>query len=107
MFPVADTPLNRAKSPMRLLDALAAGVPLAAQAVGEYGEYVADGETGLLAPPGDADALATAIVRLLDDPGLARRLGDEAARKAAIDHSWPRLAEVALAAYELALRKER
>lgn len=107
MFPVADTPLNRAKSPMRLLDALAAGVPLAAQAVGEYGEYVADGETGLLAPPGDAAALAAAIAGLLDDPGLALRLGDEAARRAAVDHSWPRLAEVALAAYGSALRTER
>ena len=53
LFPVADTPLNRAKSPMRLLDALAAGLPVAAQAVGEYGEYVVDGESGLLAPPDD------------------------------------------------------
>ncbi len=107
LFPVADTPLNRAKSPMRLLDALAAGVPVATQAVGEYGEYVVDGETGLLAAPGDEAALAAAVVRLLDDPRLARRLGDEAARRAAVDRAWPRMTEAAMVAYWSAMKAER
>ncbi|MCB0253301.1 MAG: glycosyltransferase [Anaerolineae bacterium] len=102
VFPVTDIPLNRAKSPMRLLDVLAAGVPVAAQAVGDYACYVADGETGLLAPAGDPEALAGAVVRLLADRRLARRLGDEAARRAAIDHAWPRLAETSIAAYRFA-----
>ena len=106
LFPVADTPLNRAKSPMRLLDALAAGLPVAAQAVGEYGEYVVDGETGLLAPPGDEVALAAAVVRLLDDPRLARCLGDEAARRMAVEHAWPGLAETALVAYRSVLKAD-
>ena len=104
LFPVLDSPLTRAKSPMRLLDVLAAGVPAATQAVGEYGSYVVDGETGLLTAPGDATALAAAVVRLLDDVQLARRLGAEAARRTAVDHAWPRLAEAALAAYDTALR---
>ena len=104
LFPVVDTPLNRAKSPMRLLDALAAGVPVATQAVGEYASYVTDGETGLLTPAGDAGALSDAVTRLLADRHLARRLGDEAARRTAGDHAWPRLAETAVAAYECALR---
>ena len=104
VFPAADTPLNRAKSPMRLLDALAAGVPVATQAVGEYGEYVIDGETGLVTSPGDAAALAGAVVRLLEDPILARSLADEAARRVEVDHSWPRMAEIAEAAYDSALK---
>ncbi|MEZ4767942.1 MAG: glycosyltransferase [Caldilineales bacterium] len=105
LFPVADTPLNRAKSPMRLLDALAAGVPVATQAVGEYGEYVIHGETGLLAPAGDADALAGAVTCLLADQSLARRLGDQAAHRTAVEHAWPRLAETALSAYEFAITR--
>lgn len=107
VFPVADTPLNRAKSPMRLLDVMAAGVPVAAHAVGEYGEYVQDGENGLLAAPGDQARLASALVRLLDSPDLASRLGDAAARRTAADHSWSRLAETALMAYEAALESAR
>ena len=36
------------------------------------------GETGLTVPPGDAGALAQALIQLLDNPGLARRMGDSA-----------------------------
>lgn len=107
LFPVADTPLNRAKSPVRLLDALAGGLPAATEAVGEYGCYVVDGETGLLAAPGDWRALAAATARLLTDRDLAAALGDAAARRAARLQAWPRLADSALAAYRYALEVHR
>ena len=58
-----------------LLEAMAAGRPVVATAVGPVPEVVADGETGLLVPPGDPAALAEAILRVLGDPGLAERLG--------------------------------
>ncbi|MGH7550881.1 MAG: glycosyltransferase family 4 protein [Gemmatimonadota bacterium] len=57
-----------------VLDAMAAGVPVVATAAGGIPEMIEDGRTGLLAPPGNAGALATAIGRVLDDPSLARRL---------------------------------
>ncbi len=58
------------------LDAQAVGVPVVASAVGGLVEAVADGETGLLVPPRDPPALATAVARVLRDGSLRRRLGD-------------------------------
>lgn len=61
-----------------ILDAMAAGVPVAATAGGGIPEMVEDGVTGLLAPVGDGRALAAVIDRLLDDPALAERLAGAA-----------------------------
>jgi glycosyltransferase involved in cell wall biosynthesis len=60
------------------LEASAEGLPVVASRVGGLPEIVADGVTGLLVPPGDPTALAAALIRLLDDPGLRRRFGDQA-----------------------------
>jgi glycosyltransferase involved in cell wall biosynthesis len=61
-----------------LLEAMAAGRPIVATAVGGTPEAIEHERSGLLVPPGDAPALARAIERLLDDPNLARRLGNSA-----------------------------
>jgi glycosyltransferase involved in cell wall biosynthesis len=61
--------------PNVVLEAGAAGVPAVATAVGGTAEAVADGETGLLVPPGDSTALALAIAALLDDAAVRRRMG--------------------------------
>jgi glycosyltransferase involved in cell wall biosynthesis len=58
-----------------LLEAQAAGVPVVGFRSGGVPEAVADGETGILVPPGDAVALAGAILSLLKDPDRARGLG--------------------------------
>jgi glycosyltransferase involved in cell wall biosynthesis len=58
-----------------LLEAMAAGLPVAATAVGGNPEAVLEGETGLLIPPGDPTALASAIARLAQDPALRQRMG--------------------------------
>ncbi|HEX4217875.1 MAG TPA: glycosyltransferase family 4 protein [Acidimicrobiales bacterium] len=59
------------------IEAMACGVPVVATSGGALPEVVGtDGETGLLVPPNDPDALAGAIGRLLDDPALRTRLGE-------------------------------
>ena len=60
--------------PVALMEALASGVPVVATAVSGVPELVEDGVTGRLVPPGDADALADALVDLQRDPALASRL---------------------------------
>lgn len=59
-----------------LVEAMAAARPVIASKTLGPQEIIEDGVTGLLTPPGDARALATAILRLLDDPGLARGLAE-------------------------------
>jgi glycosyltransferase involved in cell wall biosynthesis len=51
------------------------GVPTVASDVGAFRDVIRDGVSGLLVPPEDPDALAGALIRLLQDPALARRLG--------------------------------
>lgn len=58
-----------------IVEAMAAGRPVVASAVGPIPEIVVDGVTGLLVPPGDPAALAEAVTRLLRDPELASALG--------------------------------
>jgi glycosyltransferase involved in cell wall biosynthesis len=103
MLPVVHTPLNRAKSPMRLVHLLAFGVPTVTQAVGEYGTYVRHEETGLLAGAGDEAGLADAVVRLLTEETLRRKLGQAAAQHLRTSYAWDRLARIVMAAYDHAL----
>jgi glycosyltransferase involved in cell wall biosynthesis len=60
---------------MALLEAMACGLPVVATAVGGTPEVVLEGQTGLLAPPGDSDALAQALAALLRDPSRRHTLG--------------------------------
>ncbi len=65
-----------------VIEAMQARKPIVATRVGENPTVIDDGENGLLAPPGDVEALTDALCRLLDDPSLAKRLADGAAAKA-------------------------
>jgi glycosyltransferase involved in cell wall biosynthesis len=60
---------------LTLLEAMARGLPVVATRVGGNPEVVAEGETGVLVPARDADALAAAIAALVRDPEAGRRLG--------------------------------
>ena len=64
--------------PLALLEAVAAGVPVVASAVGAIPEVISDGETGWLVPPGDPEALAAAIVEALRSPAEATKRAEKA-----------------------------
>lgn len=70
--------------PLALILAMGAGRPVVATRLAGIPEVVADGQTGLLVPPGDATAIATAIARLCADADERRRMGS-AAREAVRD----------------------
>jgi glycosyltransferase involved in cell wall biosynthesis len=63
-----------------IIEAGLCGLPIVGTDVGDIAWNVVDGETGLLVPPRDPEALAGAVARLLDDPTLARTLGQNAQR---------------------------
>jgi glycosyltransferase involved in cell wall biosynthesis len=62
--------------PRVLPQAMAAGLPIVATAVDGNAEAVTDGVNGFLTPPADPEAFADALLRLLDDPELAREFGE-------------------------------
>jgi glycosyltransferase involved in cell wall biosynthesis len=63
-----------------LLQAAASGVPLIASGAGGIPEIIEDGVNGYLVPPRDPEALASAVVRLLEDPEKARSMGESGRR---------------------------
>ncbi len=71
---------------MALIEAQAAGLPVVAGRSGGVATIVADKETGLLAPEGDAVSFAEAVVALLDDPARREAMGAAAMRKAEREH---------------------
>jgi glycosyltransferase involved in cell wall biosynthesis len=89
LFASADVvvlPSYREGLPKSLIEAAACGRPLVTTDVPGCREVVTDGVDGLLVPVRDAVALARAIARLLDDPSLARRLGETARAKALAEY---------------------
>ena len=62
--------------PLAILESMAAGRPVVASGVGSIPDMVSPGETGLLVPADDAEALAGAMTRLLANPDEARRMGE-------------------------------
>jgi glycosyltransferase involved in cell wall biosynthesis len=67
--------------PNVVLEAMATGLPVVATAVGGTTEVVVDGVTGLLVSPRNPDMLAQAIIRLLHDPDLRRKMGQAGQRR--------------------------
>jgi len=67
--------------PYVILDAMALGKPAIGSSIGGIPEAISDGETGLLVPPGDSDALARAVSAILADANLARRYGEAAVER--------------------------
>ncbi len=73
--------------PNVVLEAMAAGTPVVATAVGGVPELVRHGETGLLAPPGDAEALADLLVRVLAGGAAVEAMRERALQLTLSEHS--------------------
>ena len=93
--------------PYVVLEAMAAGAAIVSSDGGGLPELVREGETGLLAATGDAAAHAAAVVRLLDERELARRLGAAARARVALEHSDVAIARRSLAVYGGLMAKDR
>jgi len=92
-----------------LIEAMAAGKPVVASDIPGYSFVMQDGVQGLLTPPEDDDAIAEALIALVRDADMRRRLG-EAGRVRAAEFSWDRVARRVLDYYgtlaEARLRRE-
>lgn len=90
------------------IEAMACGVPLVATTGGAIPEVVgSSGSTALLVPPGDAEALAGAVRRVLDDPDLARRLGADGRQRVLGRFTWRATAEGTAAEYAATMTDHR
>jgi glycosyltransferase involved in cell wall biosynthesis len=79
-------------SPLKIYEYMAAGLPVIASRVGHLPDVVADNRTGLLVPPQDPVALASAVARLAGDAGLRARLGADAREHVLAHHTWDQVA---------------
>lgn len=91
--------------PRVLPQAMATALPVVATAIDGNAEIVRDGVNGLLTPPGDPPALADALLRLLADPDLARRMG-EAGRAGVDEFGAVRMVEQIAELYRHLLREK-
>jgi glycosyltransferase involved in cell wall biosynthesis len=98
-------PALRDPFPLALLEGMALARPIVASAVGGIPEMLEDDRSGVLMPPDDAAALATAVQRLLDDPERARRLGAAAHERLRTRFSLDGFAAEMFAAFDAAAER--
>jgi glycosyltransferase involved in cell wall biosynthesis len=106
LLPCFDLLVHPARSEglgVALLEAAGAGLPVVATRVGGTPEALVDGRTGLLVEPGDLDALAAALLRLLGDVDLRRRMGAEGRAWVKVERSVPVMVRRNRAVYESVL----
>jgi glycosyltransferase involved in cell wall biosynthesis len=78
---------------LAVIEAAACGTPVAASLVGGHGEIITDGENGILFPPADAEAIASALERLLSDPSFASGLAIKLRQQILERFTWERCAD--------------
>ena len=95
--PWADTAANRARHSAKVLELMAAGVPIVAYCVGELA--VTPGPAGALVEPGNAAGFARAVVELLRHPSQRATMAERGRALIRAQFTWDALADIALAAY--------
>ena len=88
-------------SPLKVLEYSAAALPVVASDVGQLGELVRDGVTGLLVPPSDPEALAAAVDGLVSVPDRAERMGRAGRCRVLSRHTWGHVLDRAVEGLDL------
>jgi glycosyltransferase involved in cell wall biosynthesis len=101
LYPMEDTLLNRAKSPVKLLEPMLMGLPVVAHRVGQTPEFL--GDAGVLVEAGGLEAMSEAVAALLSDAERRKRLGEKARDRVWAEFNWERLSGVAERAYRQVL----
>ncbi len=86
-------------------EAMACGAAVVATTAGAFPEFIDDGRTGVLVPPGDPDALAAAIKSLLLDPEGCTRMGAAASESLRTNFTWRRTADLTVDLYREVLAR--
>lgn len=106
LLAAADIVLQPSRSeglPLALMEASSAGCALIASRIGGVPEVIEDGVNGLLVPADDASALAAAVQRLVEDPGLAEAFGRAARQRYEADFSIDTMIQATLDVYQACL----
>ena len=106
LYATADVSLNPSltdNSPNSVLESMASGVPVVSTDVGGVPFILEHGRTGLLVPPGDAQAMAAALYRLLTDEALWQSLAT-ASQAEVQRYAWPQVAARLLGVYRRAIK---
>lgn len=90
--------------PLVILEAMAYSLPIIASDMGGIPDAVKNGENGLLVPPKDSEALADAIIYLLESKDVRERMG-RIGRKKIENYSWERIAEETEKVYEKLIKR--
>ena len=103
-----DNLANRAKCSVKLLQLLRLGIPVIADATGEQSNYIVPNVSGILVAPGNTEAMASAAITCLTDPGLRQAISAHARTRAKDHFGWDMLAPAAERAYLAGLaRRDR
>ena len=105
VYPRYSMRLTELVTPLKPLEAMAMGKPLVASDIGGHRELIRNEFTGLLFQPGDASALAAALLRLLGDAGLRAKIAAQANEWVLENHRWSKTTAVYSTIYEKALAK--
>lgn len=89
-----------------LLEAMASGVPVIGSNTGGIPDIITDGVNGLLVPPGDPNALAAAMIRILEDPELAERFREAGLETVKKRFSWDRIVDQFIHVYATVIKSE-
>jgi PEP-CTERM/exosortase A-associated glycosyltransferase len=100
VFPRKPMRLTEIVTPLKPLEAMAAGALVVASDVGGHRELIIDGETGLLFRAGETAELVSTLSRVLDAPSAFKGLRETAQRRVLAERTWPVVARDYLSVYE-------